>query len=277
MNTTFARSLFFFAALAASVFVLVSFSPAEASHAWGYHWARTASPFTLKLGDNVNSTWDSYLATASSDWSTSASLDTSVVTTLTSKSCRAVKGRGEVCNAKYGRTGWLGIAQIWVSGEHITAGVVKLNDTYFNTSTYNTPSWKQYVMCQEVGHIFGLDHQDENLYNANLGTCMDYTNSPARNDGAGNNEHPNLHDYSMLATIYAHLDTTTTLASGSLTNRRASAEEIGDDPRTWGREIRRSSDGRESLYLRDLGNDEKVMTHVIWADQGRDHEDHAER
>ncbi len=33
-------------------------------------------------------------------------------------------------------------------------------------------------MCQEIGHDFGLDHQDENFNNPNLGTCMDYTNDP---------------------------------------------------------------------------------------------------
>jgi hypothetical protein len=40
-------------------------------------------------------------------------------------------------------------------------------------------------MCQEVGHTFGLDHQDENFNNTNLGTCMDYTNDPSTN------QHPN--------------------------------------------------------------------------------------
>ena len=35
-----------------------------ANHSWGgYHWARTANPFTLKLGDNVSSAWDAYLGT----------------------------------------------------------------------------------------------------------------------------------------------------------------------------------------------------------------------
>jgi hypothetical protein len=30
---------------------------ANATHSWnGYHWARTANPFTLKLGDNLTST-----------------------------------------------------------------------------------------------------------------------------------------------------------------------------------------------------------------------------
>ncbi len=30
-------------------------TPASANHSWnGYHWARTANPFTIKLGDNVS-------------------------------------------------------------------------------------------------------------------------------------------------------------------------------------------------------------------------------
>jgi len=32
----------------------------------------------------------------------------------------------------YGNTGWLGLAQIWITtGSQITQGVVKLSDTYF--------------------------------------------------------------------------------------------------------------------------------------------------
>ena len=69
---------------------------------------------------------------------------------------------------------------------------MKLNDTYFNTSTYNTEAWRNLVSCQEVGHTFGLDHQDENFNNPNLGTCMDYTNDPS------SNQHPNQHDYDHL-------------------------------------------------------------------------------
>ncbi|MER3404496.1 MAG: hypothetical protein C4289_04465, partial [Chloroflexota bacterium] len=188
--------------------------PAEASHSWGgYHWARTSNPFTLMLGDNVSSTWDPYLGEASSDWSQSSVLDTTVVPGSTDpRRCRPTAGRVEVCNAKYGYTGWLGVAQIWVSGSHITQATVKLNDTYFNLSAYNTPAWRRLVMCQEVGHTFGLDHQDENFSNPNLGTCMDYTNDP---DGPPSNEHPNQHDYDQLALIYSHLDSTTTIAGAA--------------------------------------------------------------
>src|SRR3990167_11400010 len=86
---------------------------ALANHSWGnYHWARTANPLTLKLGDNVTSAWDSYLRTASTDWSLSSVLDTSVVSTLSNRNCRATLGRVEVCNRTYGNNGWLGLAQI---------------------------------------------------------------------------------------------------------------------------------------------------------------------
>src|SRR3989344_796818 len=147
------------------VIVGLGVSVANADHSWGgYHWARTANPFTLELGDNVSSSWDGYLSTTASDWSTSSVVDTTVKTGKTkARLCKATNGRVEVCSERYGSTGWLGVAQIWVSGSHITKGAVKMNDTYFNTATYNTPAWRNMVMCQEVGHTLGLDHQDENF------------------------------------------------------------------------------------------------------------------
>ena len=240
-------------------------APAAGDHSWnGYHWARqtnpatgTANPFTLGLGDNVTSAWDGYLATTSSDWSDSTVLDTTVVAGRTnSKSCRPTSGRVEVCNSTYGNTGWLGVAQIWASGSHIAQGVVKVNDTYFNTARYNTPAWRSFVMCQEVGHTLGLDHQDENFDNPNLGSCMDYTDNPSTN------QHPNQHDYDQLELIYRHADDTTTV--GSTTAARSPADP-GNDPSQWGRAIRTSGDGRPSLYERDLGGGRRLFTFVIWA------------
>ena len=35
---------------------------ADATHSWKkYHWARTANPFTVNLGNNVSSGWTSLL------------------------------------------------------------------------------------------------------------------------------------------------------------------------------------------------------------------------
>jgi hypothetical protein len=230
-----------------------------ASHSWGnYHWARTSNPFTLKVGDNVNSTWDPYLDEAISDWSKSSVLDlTKVAGGTRPKNCRPTSGRIEVCNANYGNTGWLGIAQIWVSGSHITQAISKLNDTYFNTATYNTPAWRRLVMCQEIAHDFGLDHQDENFNNANLGSCMDYTSDP---DGPPSNEYPNTHDYEQLEAIYYHLDSSTTI------NATPADIAQGDfnTPAQWGRLIK--SEGRAALFERDFGNGHKMFTFVIWAE-----------
>ena len=130
-------------------------SIAYANHSWGnYHWARAANPLSLKLGDNVSAIWDAHLATASADWSQSLVLDTTVVSGQGRSNCRPTAGRVEVCSKKYGFNGWLGVASIWVSGSHITQGTVKVNDSYFNTTTYNKPSWRRFVMCQEIGHTF---------------------------------------------------------------------------------------------------------------------------
>src|SRR5438093_5615114 len=70
-------------------------STASATHSWnGYHWARTANPFTIKLGNNVSSgAWTSALNTASGDWSASDVLNTTVVAGLANpRNCRATAG-----------------------------------------------------------------------------------------------------------------------------------------------------------------------------------------
>jgi len=245
------------AAVASAAVALVG--TALASHAWGsYHWARTANPFTLKVGDNVDSKWDAYLDEAIGDWNPSSVLDlTKVAGGTRPKNCRATSGRIEACNARYGNTGWLGIAQIWASGSHITQAITKVNDTYFDTATYNTPAWRGLVMCQEIAHDFGLGHQDEGFSAPNLGSCMDYTNDP---DGGGaygpSNEDPNQHDFDQLESIYEHLDSTSTVAS-------APAALPGNAP-----PFSQASRANGDLYVDDLGNGVRRITHVFWTPFG---------
>lgn len=246
---------------------------ASADHSWGgYHWARQGNPFTLYTGDNVSSAWDQYLDEAIADWSPSEKLDLVKVAggaSSNTKRCRATKGRIEVCNARYGNTGWLGIAQIWITGgTHITQAITKVNDTYFNTATYNTPAWRRLVMCQEIAHDFGLDHQDENFNNPNLGSCMDYTSDP---DGPPSNEHPNAHDFEQLESIYAHLDSTTTVGAALPSTMPPAMGQIGFDTRAqWGRLVRSNANGRVQIYELDFGRGHKVITHVFWADPAAD-------
>ncbi len=253
------RTKVFAVAAAAALIAVVTPGTASANHSWGgYHWARTTSSFTLSLGDNVDSRWDSYLATTSTDWTKSSVLDTSVVAgqTKSPRPCKATAGRVEVCNGAYGNVGWLGIASISISGgTHITQGTVKVNDTYFDTTTYNTPAWRNMVMCQEVGHTFGLHHQDETFDNPNLGTCMDYTNDPTAN------QHPNAHDYEQLVTIYSHTDSTTTVGASA----PSTAPQVGNDASSWGAEVAGSRASGHSTYVRDFGAGNQVVTFVTWA------------
>ncbi len=245
-------------AIAAAFITALTPGVAQASHSWdGYHWARTSNPFSVKLGDNVDAKWDAYLKTTSADWTKSTVVDTPIAAGSTNpRSCRPTAGRVEVCNAAYGGTGWLGIASINITGgKHITQGTVKLNDTYFNTAKYNTPAWRNVVSCQEVGHTLGLDHQDENFTNADLGTCMDYSNNPVPN------QHPNVHDYSMLQSIYSHLDSTTTVGARVASKGRAA----GNDPSSWGERVSGSKAAGQSTYVRRLGGGNKVVTYVTWA------------
>jgi len=211
------KSRFLLATAAIAAIAAVSSPSANANHSWnGYHWARTSNPFNVNLGDNVSGLWDGMLVTASSDWGQSNVLNTTIVPGRTRpKQCRPTSGRVEVCSASYGNTGWLGVATVWLQSgtTHIVQGTVKNNDFYFGNSgyQYNNTAEMQHVICQEVGHTFGLDHQSTD--GTSLNTCMDYYHNTSASDTQST--HPNQHDYAELATIYSHLDSSVTIGSAS--------------------------------------------------------------
>jgi len=229
-----------------------------------YHWGRAANPFTLTVVDSVTTEWDAYLKVANDRWTKSIVLNLNTVGGNTSTTeaagralCLPVLGRIRVCNHTYGNNGWLGVAQIWISGDHITQAVTKLNDSYFKKTTYNKPEWRQMVMCQEIGHGLGLSHQDENFNNPNINSCMDYTNQPLTN------MYPNLHDYDQLLFIYNHLDKTPTVGSGvQAVIRRNSANTRAQ----WGPMVATNPNGRIQTFEGDFGKGNILITHVFWAD-----------
>ena len=129
-------------------------------------------------------------------------------------------------------------------------------------------------MCQEVAHTFGLDHQDENFGNRNLGTCMDYTSDPA---GSINvqlaNESPNDHDYEQLEQMY-YTASSEEEPTGESCNPRSPKCSSADLPRLtrgdWGRLI--SGRGGIEIYEKNLDNGYRVVTHVTWTiEHAREH------
>jgi hypothetical protein len=266
----------------AGLLAAVGASPVLANHSWnGYHWSRT-STLNIRVGDNVGPAWDAYLRSAAVEWTKATPLDVTVVaSSVDPVRCTPTYGRVEACNAAYGANGWLGIGQVWISGGHIVQGVVQVNDTYFSQAFYSTPAWRELVMCQELGHVLGLDHQDVVSTNLNLGSCMDYTNDPAGvrgTNGTLSNQRPNQHDFDQLAAIHAHTDASqlaSTRATSSTSaarvppggqGKRFAETRPGQSAREWGQAVAADARGRPRLFVRNLGQGDLVATFVIWAE-----------
>lgn len=258
-----------------------------ASHSWNnYHWARTTPQFTLKIGDNMTSAWTSYLANASADWNspeafgaaTTPVMTAIVVGTSSAKRCQMVKGTTQVCNSKYGNNGWLGLASINISGEHITQGSAKMNDSYFNTAKYNNPNEKLHVVCQEIAHTFGLAHQSED--GSSQDSCMDYFSNTGVNATSTLSTRPNAHDFYQLGELYNHADSTSTVAPFSLAAGEAPVSDVTDDPNSWGQFMKDQSRGRNAYYERVNRDGSKTLTHVFWTEEAAkrcrdcDHREH---
>lgn len=262
---------------------LAATSVVEAGHAWGsYHWARAANPFTLELGDNVDGNWQQHLDKTSTDWNspqtaaqvngdettldgqpwTGPAVLTTVITTgkTNPRNCRASALTVQVCNAKYGRNGWLGLAQIWISGGHIVQGVAKVNDTYFSQSLYNTWAEKQHVMCQEVAHTFGLGHTSENGSSQN--SCMDYFSNTGANADDLRSTEPNYHDFEQLDAIYSgHVESG---AAGANTSGQHGFAPVWVGGAAEDGTPQGASPARGRYYVQDVGAGRLLITHVYW-------------
>ncbi len=257
----------------------------SADNAWGnYHWARTTSPFSLTVVNSTTSDWDGYVTVAVDDWSYSLLKPVDVprvlimdedpdgsTATRIRRRCKAPSGKVRICNLAYGNNGWLGLAGISIDAAgHIVSGYTKLNDTYFSSTFYNTPGWKQSVVCQELGHNVGLDHQDVDFYNESLGSCMDYQVLP--------NPWANAHDFDQLASIYEHLDSYDSYAAtaedgesdgsgcnappGKGCNKAGVGQ--GNSKSEWGMSLGRR--GAHETFIRIDPDGTRHLTFVTWVD-----------
>lgn len=261
--------------------IAASAAISSANHSWnGYHWARTSNPFTLRVGRNLSSAWTTAFSGSISDWSASSVLNLSAYTGSAGSACGMVRGTVQVCNGSYGSNGWLGLASINLASgtKHITQGSAKMNDTYFNTATYNNPNERRHVMCQEIGHTFGLGHTSENGTSQN--TCMDYFSNTGANATSTTSTRPNSHDYALLESIYAHLDGSTTIGARTASTASEAGEDAGsditEDPISWGHLKSQSANGRSSIYERANPNGSRTITHVYWTEEAAENCHHCD-
>lgn len=268
------RSKWLMVSVVATVVMLVSATSVFANHSWSkYHWEIAEAPLSLDIGDNLaDGPWNGFLDTANANWNDlTPVLNNSVVQgAAASVECVAATGAVEVCASDYGNTGWLGIAGISIKrgkDGHITRGYVKLNDFYYDATApgtgYNTADHRLFVVCQEIGHVFGLDHQDEDFNNANLDTCMDYTGTMTTAQTT-----PNAHDAEQLEAIYAHVhggDKVKGGGGGGKGGGKGKPSGQGAVSSEWGRAIHADPTGRADVFARQSANGDLEITHVTWA------------
>jgi len=179
------RTAVLLAVLSATLFAAVTIAGAD--HSWnGYHWP----------GDKLSPTVVNKAASplynvpaAVSEW---ANLGTPISPTL-------VSGRkGDIAVSEGFSPFWLGLARVFVEGGHITSAEVKLNTRLLKS--YG-PLVADHVLCQELGHVLGLDHnRDGAIGGSPDDSCM--------NDQGhlGQYTSPNGHDTDQLNVIYGHAD-----------------------------------------------------------------------
>ena len=106
----------------------------------------------------------------------------------------------EVVEGGNASSGWLGIASVKLDSDlHIVSALVQMNRTLLNR---HGPNAAKHVLCQEIGHILGLDHQyasdscmDDCSRSGNGRACLDNPEATT----------PNAHDAEQLRTIYSHV------------------------------------------------------------------------
>ena len=103
--------------------------------------------------------------------------------------------------------------------------------------------------------------------NVNLGTCMDYTDDPDGTiDGELSNEYPNQHDYDQLQSIYAGgkggKKDGDSGGSCNPNSPKCNPASVAGGHAQWGQLV--SGHGGKEVYVKDLGNGNKVITYVTW-------------
>lgn len=161
--------LAFLAALALAALAAGLASTSSFAAQWSnYHWPSYHTD--LGITNSASSEYD--VASAVSSWNTAAD---GTALNLTVNGGADVEIRSRNANAFY-----LGIAEVLVdtSTGHILRGRVTLNHRYLkdgNLYGYDADD-RMHVLCQEFGHVLGLDHQaGASCMNDDNSTLGDYT------------------------------------------------------------------------------------------------------
>ena len=156
-----------------------------ADNSWnGYHWASGNSSPTV-LDKTSSSLYD--VSAGVSEW---ASFPNSPVTPV----ILAEGKKGEITVTEAFNQFWYGQARVFLEDGHITKGQIKLNTRLLNPLGADAAD---HVLCQEIGHILGLQH-DRTAPDTCMNDTIDLSVSPQTS--------PNPHDIDTLIAAYNHTD-----------------------------------------------------------------------
>ena len=179
------------------------------------------SGLSLTILNALDQRWYPYFIKAVTQWDNGNPdcLTLSTKNVSVDHSCSRVDGVLKVCNNNFGQTGWLGINEIvtTTATNLVVSSVAKMNEYYLqNADLYQ----KQYTMCHEMGHGFGLPHTDENFYNKDLGNCLDYTIHPWVN------MQPAKMNFNRLKTMYGVVPGTSGSSSSSSSRNSSGGRDL---------------------------------------------------
>ena len=168
------------------VSILLSMTAVSANNVWnGWHWKSDSRSPTV-----ADQTTDSIYDVAG-EVGELAGLATGITPTNTQSN------KGDIEVKEQFSIQWFGLAQVRIKDGHITKGRVKLNTDLIKAS-YDTQEEREevaeHVLCQELLHVLGLQHQDGN-------SCMNSDNATL-----GDFPDTDDHDVATLISLYGHVD-----------------------------------------------------------------------
>jgi hypothetical protein len=159
-------------------------SSAKADWVWnvGYLWNASA-PFSVTVESHANATWTQWLTQSAADWSQSGVVSVSV----------GSSGKIALYDGYYGGSEPCAWTEYWQHGGHIAHDAIYMNESCLASwSDY----WKQYAVCQELGHALGLPDHNTTPTTA---SCM----APGLSATT-----PSVDDFAELALLYGMATTT---------------------------------------------------------------------
>lgn len=137
-------------------------------YAWNF--ATGTGGIALTVINALTPEWYPYFDLAVQEWDngTPDSLTLTTQISVPDANCSFAPGFLKMCNGDYGTTDWTGLNQVVLNNDRIESSVGMMNDHFFRS---NDADKRQYTMCHEMGHGFGLPHTDVNMWNRDTGNC----------------------------------------------------------------------------------------------------------